>query len=81
MNKTGKEWVTKRIADSINKLFTNQKLAPITLEWKGSLVKRNQPDSTGYKESDFRTGQQEVRTSSRTRKQPGKMDTFLWSTR
>jgi hypothetical protein len=44
-------------------------------------VKRKQPDTTGYKNSDFRIGQQEVRTSSRTQKQPGKMDTFLWSTR
>jgi len=34
------------------------------------------------KESSEKSNQpQEVRTSGRTRKQPGKMDTFLWSTR
>jgi hypothetical protein len=66
MNKTGKEWLTRRTADTTNKLFANQKLAPITLECKGSLVKWNQPETTGYKESDISTGQQEVRTSSRT---------------
>jgi len=32
MNKTGKEWFTRRRADTIYKLFANQKLAPITLE-------------------------------------------------
>jgi len=48
------------------KLFTNQKLDPITLEWKESVVKRNQPETTEYKESDFKTGQQEVTASSRT---------------
>ena len=79
MNKAGKEWLTRR-ADIINKLFADQKPAPITLEWKESLMKRNQPEATGYKESDLKIGQQEVRTSSRTLKQPGKMDTSLWST-
>jgi hypothetical protein len=81
MNKRGKDWLTRRTADTINKLFENQMLAPITLEWREISVKRNKPETTGYKESDFRIGQQEVRTSSRTRKQPGKMDNFLWSTR
>jgi len=80
MNKTGKEWLARRTADTLNKLFTNQKLDPITLEWEESLVKRNQPETTEYKESDFKIGQQEVRTSSRTRQLPEKMDTFLWST-
>jgi len=81
MNKPGKDWLTRRTADIINKLFANQELAPIILEWKESSEKRNQPQTTGYKESDSRIEQQEVRTSSRIRKQPGKMDTFLWSTR
>jgi hypothetical protein len=69
MNKTEKEWLTRRTTDTINKLFANQKLAPITLEWKESLVKRNQPEPTAYKETDFRIGQQEVQTSSRTQQQ------------
>jgi hypothetical protein len=56
MNKRGMDWLTRRTDDTINKLFENQKLAPITLEWKESLLKRNQPETTGYKESDFRTG-------------------------
>ena len=34
MNKTGKEWITRKTADIINKLFANSKPAPITLEWK-----------------------------------------------
>ena len=80
MNKTQKDWLTMRTAETINKLFANQQLAPITLEWKESSENRNQPKTTGYKESDSRIEQQEVRTSSRIRKQPGKMDTFLWST-
>jgi hypothetical protein len=79
MNKTGKDWFTRRTEDTINKLFANQKLAPITLERKESSVKRNQPETTGYKESDCRIGQQEVQKSSRTRQQLEKMDTFLWS--
>jgi cell fate (sporulation/competence/biofilm development) regulator YmcA (YheA/YmcA/DUF963 family) len=41
MNKTGKEWLARRTADIINKLFTNQKLDPIILDWKESSVKRN----------------------------------------
>ena len=35
----------------------------------------------GEESSEKRNQLQEVRTSSRLRKQPGKMDTFLWSTR
>ena len=35
MNKTGKEWVTKKTADIINKLFANSKSAHVSLEWKG----------------------------------------------
>ena len=66
MNKSGKERLTRRTADNINKLFADQKPAPITLEWKESLMKRNQPEATGYKESNLKIGQQEVRTSSRT---------------
>jgi hypothetical protein len=81
MNKSGKEWLARRTADAFNKLFANQKPDPISLEWKESPVKRNQPETTAYKESDLKIGQQEVRTSSRTRKQPEKMDPFLWSTR
>jgi len=34
MNKTGKEWIIRKTADIINKLATNSKPAPITLEWK-----------------------------------------------
>jgi hypothetical protein len=49
MNKTRKEWLTRRTADTINKLFANQKLAPITLEWKESSVKRNLPETTGQR--------------------------------
>jgi hypothetical protein len=47
MNKTGKEWLARRTVDTINKLFANQKIDPITLEWKESSVKRNQPETTG----------------------------------
>jgi hypothetical protein len=32
MNKSGKEWLTRRRVDIINKLFADQKPAPITLE-------------------------------------------------
>ena len=81
MNKTGKDWLTRRTADTINKLFANQKQAPIILEWKERSVKRNQTETTVYKESGSRIEQQEVRTSSRIRKQPGQMDKFFWSTR
>ena len=35
INKTGKEWITKKTADIINKLFANSKSAHISLEWKG----------------------------------------------
>ena len=35
MNKTGKEWITRKTADIINKLFANLKPAHIPLEWKG----------------------------------------------
>jgi len=66
MNNSGKEWLTTRTADIINKLFADQKPVPITLEWKESLMKRNQPKVTGYKESDLKIGQQEVRTLSWT---------------
>jgi hypothetical protein len=41
MNKTGKEWLARRTAGTVNKLFANQKLDPITLEWKESSVERN----------------------------------------
>jgi len=80
LNGAGKDWLARRIADTINKLFVNQELAPITLEWEESSVKRDQPKTIGHKESDSGIEQQEVQTSSRIRKQPGKMDTFLWST-
>jgi len=50
MNKTGKDWLTSKTTDIINKLFANQKLTPITLDWKESSVKKNQPETTGYKE-------------------------------
>jgi hypothetical protein len=54
MNKSRKEWLTRRTADIINNLFADQKPAPITLEWKENLLKRNQPEATGYKESDLK---------------------------
>ena len=38
MNKSGKEWLTRRIADNFNKLFSDQKPAPIILEWKENLM-------------------------------------------
>ena len=60
MNKTGKDWFTSKTADTINKLYANRKLAPITLEWKESSVKKIQPETTGYKESDSRIEQQQV---------------------
>jgi hypothetical protein len=41
MNKSGKEWLTRRTADIVNKLSADQKPAPITLEGKESLMKRN----------------------------------------
>jgi lysophospholipase L1-like esterase len=47
MNKTGKERITRNIADAINKLFVNQKLAPITLGWKESLRRGIQPEIQG----------------------------------
>jgi len=34
MNKRGKDWLTRRIADTIKKLFANQKLAPLSLNGK-----------------------------------------------
>ena len=58
----------------------DQKPAAIILEWKESLMEGNQPVAIRDTENNLKTGQQEVRTSSRLRKQPGKMDTFLWST-
>jgi len=76
IQKRGKDWLTRKTADTINKLFANQKLAPITLEWKESSVKRNQPETTEYKESDPRIEQQEVGTSGRIRKNQGKW-TFI----
>jgi hypothetical protein len=54
MNKTGKEHITRKTADTMNKLFANQKLAPITLKCNESLVKRNQPETTGHKERYIR---------------------------
>ena len=65
MNGTGKDWLARRIPDTINKLFVNQELAPITLEWEESSEKRDQPKTIGHKESDSGIEQQEVRTSSR----------------
>ena len=81
MNKSEKEWLSRRIADSIHKLFEGLKPAPIILEWKESLIEGNQTEAIGHKDNNLKTGQQEVQTSSRIRKQPRKMDTFLWSTR
>jgi hypothetical protein len=66
MNKSGKEWLTRRMADSINKLFADQKPAPIILEWKESLMEGNQPEAIGHKDNNLKIGQQEVQTSSRT---------------
>jgi len=80
MNGTGKDWLARRIMDTINKLFVYQELAAITLEWEESSEKRDQLKTIGHKESDSGIAQQEVRTSIRILKQPGKMDTFLWLT-
>jgi len=60
VNKSEKEWLTRRTGNIINKLFADQKPAPITLEWKESLMKRNQPEATEYKESNLKIGQQEM---------------------
>jgi hypothetical protein len=49
-----------RTADTLNKLFANQKLPPITLEWKECSMTRARPETTGHKESDVRTEQEEV---------------------
>jgi hypothetical protein len=43
---SGKEWLASRTVDIINKLFAEQKPVPITLEQKGSLMKRNQSKAT-----------------------------------
>ena len=80
MNKTGKEWLTMRMADTLNKLFANQKLPSITLEWKECSMMRDRPETTEHKESDVKIEQEEVKTSSRIQQQPGKMDTFFQST-
>ena len=40
MNKIGKEWITRKTADIINKLFANSKPAPITLDGK-EVIKEN----------------------------------------
>jgi hypothetical protein len=34
MNKIGKEWITRKMADVINNLFTNSKPAHIPMKWK-----------------------------------------------
>jgi hypothetical protein len=41
MNGIGKDWLARRIANTINKLFVNHKLAPIILEWKESSERNN----------------------------------------
>jgi RNase H-fold protein (predicted Holliday junction resolvase) len=46
MNKTGKEWITRKTADIINKLFTNSKPAPITLVW-GEIDQEDSVKSNG----------------------------------
>jgi hypothetical protein len=43
MNKTGKEWITRKMAHIINILFANSKPAPITLIWGET----DQEDSVG----------------------------------
>ena len=53
MNGIGKDWLARRIVNSINKLFVNQELAPIILEWEESSEKREQLKTIGNKESDF----------------------------
>ena len=60
MNKSGKEWLLRRTADSINKLFEYLKPASIILEWKESLMEGNQPEAIGHKDNNLKTGQQEV---------------------
>jgi hypothetical protein len=81
MNRIGKEWLTSRTADTIKKLFASQKLHPISLEWKENLVESSQRDNSGHNGRYVNLGQQDIRTSRQTQKQPGKMDNFLWSTR
>jgi hypothetical protein len=46
MNKTGKEWITRKMADVINKLFINLKPAHIHLKWK----EMDQEDPVKYNE-------------------------------
>jgi len=41
MNGIDKDWLARRIANTINKLFVNHKLAPIILEWKESSERNN----------------------------------------
>ena len=81
MTTSGKEWLSRRIADCINKLLEDLKAAPTVVEWKESLIEGSQPEAIGHKDNNLKTGQQEVRTSSRIWTHPRKMDTFLWSTR
>ena len=40
MNGAGKDWLARRLADTINKLFVNQELASITLEWGKKVLRR-----------------------------------------
>ena len=40
----------------------------------------NEPEAIAHKDNNLKTGQQEVRTSSRILKHPGKMDTFMVNT-
>jgi endonuclease IV len=58
MNGTCKDWLARRIANTINKIFVNQELAPIILEWEESSEKREQLKTTGNKESDSGIEQQ-----------------------
>ena len=40
MHGAGKDWLARRLADTINKLFVNQELASITLEWGKKVLRR-----------------------------------------
>ena len=40
INGLGKDWLTCRVADTINKMLTRQKSAPISLKWKENFEER-----------------------------------------
>jgi hypothetical protein len=62
MNGLGKDWLTHKAADAINKMLTRQKSASTSLEWKESFEERRQSETAGDKQNDFELGQHEVCT-------------------